>query len=67
MQKNAYFEWDEACENNFQILKQRLVTTSILSLPVMNGDFQIYSDASIQGLSYVPMQFHSYMFQSLQL
>ena len=55
-QKNFKFEWSEKCEKNFQELKNRLVSTPILALPVSGKEFIVYSDASIQGLKCVLMQ-----------
>jgi hypothetical protein len=54
--KNARFEWTDKCERSFQELKQRLVTTPILTLPSGSGGFVIYSDASRRGLGCVLMQ-----------
>ena len=31
-QKNAKFVWSDACENNFQLLKQKLTTAPVLTL-----------------------------------
>ncbi|TYJ96577.1 DNA/RNA polymerases superfamily protein [Cucumis melo var. makuwa] len=54
--KNAKFEWSDKCEQSFQELKKRLVTTPILALPVTGKDYVIYSDASRLGLGGVLMQ-----------
>ncbi|KAA0049993.1 putative polyprotein [Cucumis melo var. makuwa] len=54
--KNANFEWSEKCEQSFQELKKRLVTSLILALPVTRKDYVIYCDASRLGLGYVLMQ-----------
>jgi len=54
--KNARYEWTDECECSFQELKQRLVTTPILTLPSGSGGFVIYSDASRKGLGCVLMQ-----------
>jgi len=54
--KNAHFVWDEECEASFQELKQRLVSTPILTLPMESEKFVIYSDASLKGLGCVLMQ-----------
>ncbi|TYK29281.1 DNA/RNA polymerases superfamily protein [Cucumis melo var. makuwa] len=48
--KNAKFEWSDKCEQSFQELKKRLVTTPILAFPVIGKDYVIYCDASSQGL-----------------
>ena len=55
-QKNAKFEWSTQCEENFQKLKQKLISAPILTLPISGQEFIIYSDASIQGLGCVLMQ-----------
>ena len=54
--KNQKFVWSDKCENNFQELKQRLITTPILRLPSDQEKFFIYCDASHQGLGCVLMQ-----------
>ncbi|KAL0549531.1 hypothetical protein IC582_014016 [Cucumis melo] len=54
--KNAKFEWSHKCEQSFQKLKKRLVTTPILALPVTGKDYVIYCDASRLGLGCVLMQ-----------
>ena len=46
-QKNVKFEWSEKYEKNFQELKNRLVSASILALPISGKEFIVYSDASI--------------------
>ncbi|GJY63924.1 putative reverse transcriptase domain-containing protein [Tanacetum coccineum] len=43
-------------EKSFEELKQRLVSSPILTLPSGSGGFQIYSDASKKGLGCVLMQ-----------
>ena len=45
-QKGGKFEWSNACERNFQELKNRLVTIPILTIPLGSGGFVVYSDAS---------------------
>ncbi|KAA0066499.1 reverse transcriptase [Cucumis melo var. makuwa] len=50
------FEWSDKCEQSFQELKKRLVTTPILALPVTRKDYVIYCDASRLGLGCVVMQ-----------
>ncbi|KAA0067829.1 retrotransposon protein, putative, Ty3-gypsy subclass [Cucumis melo var. makuwa] len=54
--ENAKFEWSDKCEQCFQELKKRLVTTPILALPVTGKDYVIYCDASRLGLGCVLMQ-----------
>jgi hypothetical protein len=54
--KNACFVWTGECEQNFQKLKRRLVTTSVLALPREFGNFLVYNDTSKKGLGCVLMQ-----------
>ncbi|KAL4021638.1 hypothetical protein IC575_020444 [Cucumis melo] len=54
--KRAPFVWSKACEDIFQILKQKLVTAPVLTVPDGSGSFVIYSDASKKGLGCVLMQ-----------
>ena len=56
LQKEVRFVWTEACEQAFQQLKQRLVSAPILTLPNDEEDFEVYSDASKNGLGCVLMQ-----------
>ncbi|XP_074323943.1 uncharacterized protein LOC141660859 [Apium graveolens] len=55
--KNEKFIWNKKCEENFQELKNRLVTAHVLVLLDEQRDFVIYSDASYRGLGCVPMQY----------
>ncbi|GJZ70667.1 putative nucleotidyltransferase, ribonuclease H [Tanacetum coccineum] len=50
------FEWNDEREKCFEELKKRLVTALILDVPEGTGGFQIYSDASKNGLRCVLMQ-----------
>ncbi|KAL4028091.1 hypothetical protein IC575_011283 [Cucumis melo] len=54
--KGAPFVWSKACEDNFQNLKQKLVTALVLTVPDGSGSFVIYSDASKKDLGCVLMQ-----------
>ncbi|KAL0544458.1 hypothetical protein IC582_019573 [Cucumis melo] len=54
--KGAPFIWSKACEDSFQNLKQKLVTTPVLTVPDGSGSFVIYSDASKKDLGCVLMQ-----------
>ncbi|GJR41371.1 retrotransposon protein, putative, ty3-gypsy subclass [Tanacetum coccineum] len=56
MRKGEKFVWNEEREKSFEELKQRLVSSPILTLPSGTGGFQIYSDASKKGLGCVLMQ-----------
>nr|GEZ22908.1 putative reverse transcriptase domain-containing protein [Tanacetum cinerariifolium] len=57
MRKGEKFVWYEEREKSFEELKQRLVSTPVLTLPSGSGGFQIYSDASKKGLGCVLMQY----------
>ena len=50
------FEWTNACERSFQVLKEKLVIAPILILPEPGKRFTVYSDASRIGLGCVIMQ-----------
>ena len=54
--KDKKFNWGDAQEAAFQLLKQKLCTAPILSLPDDTDDFSVYCDASIQGLGCMLMQ-----------
>jgi hypothetical protein len=56
LKKEKKFEWTEGCENSFQELKKRLVSAPVLCLPDLEKEFQVYYDASRQGLGSVLMQ-----------
>ncbi|GJV66878.1 putative nucleotidyltransferase, ribonuclease H [Tanacetum coccineum] len=55
MRKGEKFVWNEEREKSFEELKQRLVSSPILTLPSGTGGFQIYSDASKKGLGFDEM------------
>ena len=54
--KYVKFEWDDKCEQSFQQLKYCLTHAPVLALPNDSGDFEVYSDASLNGLGCVLMQ-----------
>jgi hypothetical protein len=54
--KNVKFDWTDECEQSFQTLKAHLVTAPVLALPSEHGEYEIYTDASRQGLGCVLMQ-----------
>ncbi|KAK1679511.1 hypothetical protein QYE76_040359 [Lolium multiflorum] len=56
LKKEKKFAWTDACEASFQELKKRLVSAPILCLPDLEKEFQVYCDASHQGLGSVLMQ-----------
>nr|GFB87802.1 putative reverse transcriptase domain-containing protein [Tanacetum cinerariifolium] len=55
-QKKVKFEWSDKQEAAFQLLKQKLCSAPILSLPKGSEDFIVYCDASNKGLGAVLMQ-----------
>ena len=56
LKKDTKFKWTKVCEASFQELKKRLVTNPMLILPDIRKDFQVYCDASREGLGGVLMQ-----------
>jgi hypothetical protein len=56
LEKNKDFDWTEGCQASFEELKKRLTSTLVLILPDITKKFDIYCDASRQGLECVLMQ-----------
>ena len=56
LKKEKKFIWTPACEESFQELKKRLTSAPVLILPDIQKDFDIYCDASRQGLGCILMQ-----------
>jgi hypothetical protein len=56
LEKAKKFVWSEACQNSIEELKKRLTTAPVLAMPDIYKSFNIYCDASKQGLSCVLMQ-----------
>ncbi|KAK2367491.1 hypothetical protein QL285_080769 [Trifolium repens] len=54
--KDQPFAWTEKCELSFQLLKERLTTSPVLMLPQSEEPYEVYCDASHQGLGCVLMQ-----------
>ncbi|XP_070041341.1 uncharacterized mitochondrial protein AtMg00860-like [Nicotiana tomentosiformis] len=54
--KTAEFWWADGCEKNFQELKGRLTSASVLTLPEGPKGYVIYCDASRLGLGGILMQ-----------
>ncbi|XP_019056493.1 PREDICTED: uncharacterized protein LOC109116118 [Tarenaya hassleriana] len=54
--KNVWSDWTPECEASFAELKRRLTTAPILALPWPGILFEVYTDASRQGLGCVLMQ-----------
>ena len=56
IQKSKKFEWSEACDKSFQLLKHRLTSAPVLTLPEGTKGFVVYCDASRVGLGCVLIQ-----------
>ena len=56
LEKGKEFKWSEACQSSFEELKKRLTTAPVLIMPDLQKSFDIYCDASRQGLGCVLMQ-----------
>jgi ribonuclease HI len=56
LEKNTAFEWTKECQASFEELKKRLTSSPVLVLPYLTKKFDIYCDASRQGLGCVLMQ-----------
>ncbi|WMV33217.1 hypothetical protein MTR67_026602, partial [Solanum verrucosum] len=50
------FEWSESCEKRLQLLKDKLTSASVLTLPEGTEGFVVYCDTSRMGLGCVLMQ-----------
>src|SRR5438105_764102 len=56
LEKGATFKWTPARNDSFEELKKRLTTAPVLVLPDITKGFDVYCDASRQGLGCVLMQ-----------
>jgi hypothetical protein len=56
LKKDNKFVWTPKCEESFQIIKKKLMTALVLTLPDIHQSFVIFCDASRQGLECVLMQ-----------
>ncbi|XP_021751362.1 uncharacterized protein LOC110717031 [Chenopodium quinoa] len=56
MKKDRKFECDEKCEEAFLLLKEKLTTAPVLTLPDDSGHYNVYSDAPKNDLGCVLMQ-----------
>jgi hypothetical protein len=54
--KKVEFKWTPACQESFEMLKQKLTTAPVLVLPDVHKPFSVYCDASYTGLGCVLMQ-----------
>ena len=67
LEKGREFKWTEACQASFEELKKRLTTAPVLVMPDLHKGFDIYCDASRQGLGCVLMQEgHRLCFQAIE-
>jgi hypothetical protein len=53
--KKVEFKWTLACQESFEMLKQKLTTSPVLVLPDVHKPFSVYCDASYTGLGCVLM------------
>jgi hypothetical protein len=56
LEKSKDFNWTEECQASFEELKKRVTSAPVLILPDITKKFDIYCDASRQGLGCVLMQ-----------
>jgi hypothetical protein len=56
LKKHKTFEWTKECQTSFEELKKCLTLATVLVLPDLTKKFDIYCDASHQGLGCVLMQ-----------
>jgi hypothetical protein len=54
--KKVEFKWTPACQESFDMLKQKLTTAPVLVLPDVHKPFLVYCDASYTRLGCVLMQ-----------
>jgi hypothetical protein len=56
LEKGREFKWDEKCQDSFDQLKKRLMSSPVLVMPDLQKGLDIYCDACGQGLGCVLMQ-----------
>jgi hypothetical protein len=56
LEKGKLYKWTQDCQDSFEELKKRLTTAPVLVLLDLSEKFDIYCDASRQGLGCVLMQ-----------
>jgi hypothetical protein len=56
LEKGKDFKWDNKCQACFEELKKKLTTASTLIMPNIHKGFDVFCDASRQGLGCVLMQ-----------
>jgi len=54
--KDQSFSWTKKCDECFEEMKKRLTTALVLAIPDTSKRFEVYCDASYQGLGCVLMQ-----------
>lgn len=55
-EKSVRFQWNDECQESFEILKDALITAPILSYPTEDGTFILDTDASLVSLGAVLSQ-----------
>jgi hypothetical protein len=56
LEKGREFKWDEKCQDSFDQLKKRLMSSPVLIMPDLKKGFDNFCDACGQGLGCVLMQ-----------
>lgn len=56
LKKYVTFQWNEECQKSIDVLKEKMVTVSILVFPNMNKEFHVHVDASCIALGVVLAQ-----------
>jgi ribonuclease HI len=56
LEKGKEFKWTEECQESFDQLRSKLMAAPVLIMPDLQKNFDIYCDASRQGLGCVLMQ-----------
>ena len=56
LQKHLKYVWTPECDIAFNTLKEKLITAPVLTPPDESKPFEVFCDASLQGLSVVLMQ-----------
>jgi hypothetical protein len=56
LEKGKDFKWTKECQESFDQLRSKLMAAPVLIMPDLQKNFDIYYDASHQGLGCVLMQ-----------
>jgi hypothetical protein len=67
LEKGKEFKWTWECQESFNQLRFKLMAAPVLIMPDLQKSFDIYCDASRQGLGCVLMQGHVITYTSCQL